>query len=101
MDIPEINERQHNTLKLICTTGAYSQIVPDVERDSLQNFQTYSRGAQDTEELMNLGFIEEITDNCSDVLDRIFLANGRRFRVFALTPLGRVMFNEAENRMVQ
>ena len=101
MEIPEISEQQYNSLKIICIAGAYSQIVPDEERDDPKTFEGYTRGTEDTAQLVKLGFVEEITAQCSDVLDRVFLADGRRFRVYALTPLGRVMFNEADKRIVQ
>ena len=91
--IPQINEEQ--VKDLVAMTGpidAFSQVVPSPDADG-PNYEKFMSKVRDTEQLVILGLIKEITDDCGEKLANIYAMTNRMFRVFQITDIGRAMFS--------
>jgi hypothetical protein len=97
MGIPQLNPEQVNTLTEMSTNGlgAFSQAVPDAKFDSAADYEKEMEMVRDTEQLVILGLIKEITDESTtkDKLVTMFAMSGRLFRVFQITDIGKRMFD--------
>jgi hypothetical protein len=92
--IPEINEAQLHTLREMVTgTQAFSQIVPQADKDSPKDYEAWLKGEAETEHLVQLGLVKEITEACSSQLANVFLQTNRKFKIFEITPVGMKMFS--------
>lgn len=92
MNIPQINEEQIKDLKAMCgAIDAFSQVVPSQDADG-PNYEPFMEKVRDTEQLVILGLIKEITDDCGEKLANIYAMTNRMFRVFQITDIGRAMF---------
>jgi len=101
MSIPELNEAQVHTLyEMIAGTDAFSQIVPDETRDSAKDYAAWMKGVGETDQLVELGLVKEITEQCSSQLANVFLQTNRKFRIFEATPYTRLMFSGTEKRSI-
>jgi hypothetical protein len=99
--IPEVNTAQVQTMvEIVNGTNAFSQIIPDSEKDSKTDFEAWTKGGLETQALVDLGLIEEITDKCSSQLANVFLQTNRKFRIFEVTDTGRRMFSGIERRTI-
>lgn len=95
MGIPQINQEQVNTMTEMATgLGAFSQAVPDAKLDMAADYEAAMNAVRDTEQLLILGLIKEITDEkeTKDRLVTMFSMTGRLFRVFQITDIGKRMF---------
>ena len=100
MSIPQLNAEQVQDLKNMCgPVDAFSQVVP-VETLDGDNYVHFMDKVRDTEQLVILGLIVEITDKCSEKLANIYAMTNRMFRVFEITEVGRKMF-EGPDRTIQ
>jgi hypothetical protein len=89
----QINEAQLQIISnCVNTTGAFTQLVPDKEKDAPHDFANWVRSLQHVSGLITMGFIEEITDKCSEILEKSFEETGRRFRIFEATKIAQQMF---------
>ncbi len=94
MGFPQINEEQVKTLQDMCgAISAFSQVIPDEKIDGT-DYAIFMDKTRDTEQLVILGLVKEITDQCGDKLANIFSMTGRLFRVFEITEVGRAMFSK-------
>jgi hypothetical protein len=101
VEIPALNEAQVHTLyEMVSGTDAFSQIVPDESRDSAKDFETWTHSAGETQQLVDLGLITEITEKCSSQLANVFLQTNRKFRIFETTEATRIMFSGTERRSI-
>ena len=101
MNIPELNKAQVHTLyEMVSGTDAFSQIVPDESRDSAKDYAAWMKGVGETQMLVDLGLVTEITDQCSSQLANVFLQTNRKFRIFEATPPTRLMFSGTEKRSI-
>lgn len=100
MFIPQINEEQVQTLKNMCgPISAFSQVVPDEKLDG-SNYQGFMNGVLDTNQLVILGLVREISDDCKEKLANIYSMTNRLFRVFEITDIGRAMFGAPERKWI-
>lgn len=94
MGIPQINEEQVRDLQNMCgPITAFSQVVPEEKLDG-PNYAVFMDKTRDTEQLVILELVKEITDSCGDKLAEIYSMTNRRFRVFEITDIGRAMFSK-------
>lgn len=101
MEIPSINDAQLHTLKeMVAGTNAFSQIVPDPAKDSAKDLEAWKKGEAETQHLVDLGLIKEVTEQCKDQISRVFLQTNRLFRVFETMDITKEMFKDT-NRTVQ
>lgn len=99
--IPEINAAQLSTLREIVNgTNAFSQIVPDEAKDSPKEYEDWTKGEAETQQLVDLGLITEITDKCNSQLANVFLQTNRKFRIFETTEATKKMFSGIESRTI-
>ena len=91
--IPEINADQVLVLQSMCgTINAISQCVPEESKDG----ELYKEGMdklRDTEQLVILGLLKEVSEENNMKLAEIFSMTGRLFRVFEITDVGKAMFS--------
>jgi hypothetical protein len=93
MSIPQINKEQIQTLMgMVGPIDAFSQVVPSKDADG-DSYEGIMESVRDTEQLVILGLIKEITDDCGDKLANIYAMTNRMFRVFQITDIGRAMFS--------
>ena len=94
MDIPQISEAQLQIITdCVNNTNAFSQMQPDREKDSLEDFSNWTRGVEHTDGLVEMGLLEEITDTCKDQVARVaVMTGGRKFRIFEATKIAQEMF---------
>ena len=96
MTIPEVNTDQVLVLQSMCgTIPAISQCVPDRTKDGA----LYEEGMEklrDTEQLVILGLLKEISNENSMQLAEVFSMTGRLFRVFEITAMGKALFSGEE-----
>lgn len=100
MAIPQINKEQVETLVNMCgPIDAFSQVVPSKDADGT-NYEVFMDKTRDTEQLVILGLIKEITDSCTEKLANIYSMTNRMFRVFEITDVGRKMFEHHPERTI-
>jgi hypothetical protein len=100
MGIPQINESQVQRLVNMCgAINAFSEVVPEEKLDG-PNYEHFMDELRDTEQLVILGLIREITDQCGEKLANIYSMTSRMFRVFEITNVGRAMFSKPDRTWV-
>jgi len=100
MTIPQINEEQVQTLKDMCgSITCFSQVIPNEKEDGT-NYPIFMEKTRDTEQLVILGLIKEITDQCGDKLANIYAMTNRMFRVFEITDVGHAMFGPPDRKYI-
>jgi hypothetical protein len=93
-EIPEITESQLKTMLMICGNpdmSVFSQSAPK-NSDPLALQCVVGQGEKDTNHLVSLQFLKEITDDHKEQIERTNAESGRTWRVFEITALGRAMF---------
>jgi len=101
MAIPQINEAQLTRLKAYASgLGAFSQVVPVEEKDGKENYETYMETVRDTDQLVILGLVKDITEQCSVKVGQLFTMTGRWFRIYEITEVGKALF-QGPDRTVQ
>ena len=100
MAIPQINAEQVAALVEMATgVGAISIVVPDATLDTFDKYNILTAELCDLNQLVILGLLEEITDQCGDKLATMYAMTQRRFRVFEITKTGRMMFDGVERKV--
>lgn len=93
MAIPQLNASQVTTLKDMSNgLGAFSQAVPDQKKDLAADYEAAMEVVRDNEQLVILGLIKDITEQCGDKLATMYAMTDRLFRVYEITDIGRRMF---------
>ena len=100
MSFPQINQDQVDALTGMATgLGAISVAVPDMKKDSYESYNLMTSEICDLNQLVILGLVKEITDQCSDKLATMYAMSQRNFRVFEITDIGRKMFDGVERKI--
>ena len=95
--IPEITESQLNLMNQVCfdpQMSVFSQ-THSKEGDTPEAAIMMDRGKADTEYLVSLGFLKDITVDYQVRIDDISKETGRTWRVYEVTAMGRAMFQAA------
>jgi hypothetical protein len=94
MEIPEINEFQLQSLKEAAESSCpvYQMVRPN-RSDPLDRVERWQKNNDDTDELVKLGLLADVTHEFRKQVEASVKDNGRDFRVFAITDLGRVLFS--------
>ena len=79
--------------------GAVSVPVPDVKKDSYESYNLMTSEICDLNQLVILGLVKEITDQCGDKLATMYAMSSRQFRVFEITDIGRKLFDGVERKI--
>lgn len=101
MEIPEITESQLKTMLMICGNpdmSVFSQSAPK-DSDPLALQCVMGQGVKDTEHLVSLKFLKEITADHAEQIEKTNAESGRTWRVFEITALGRAMFQAYTNSL--
>ena len=100
MAFPQINAEQVAALtEMAIGDGAISVIVPDTKKDSYKTYSLVTAELCDLNQLVIMGLLKEITDECGDKLAEIFSKVHRLFRVFEITEIGKKMFDGVERKI--
>lgn len=97
MLIPEITESQLNLMNQVCfdpNMSVFSQ-TNSKEGDSPEAAIMMDRGKADTEYLISLGFLKDITENHLEKINEVCKETHRTWRVYEVTAMGRAMFQAA------
>ena len=95
MDTPEITATQLSIIReTVNGTGAFSQMEPDRDLDTIEDYANWSRGVENTNALVALGFLIDITSKCQEALAQVTASTGRTFRVYEATKMAMQMFRE-------
>lgn len=101
MAIPQINAEQESALlEMVAGMGAISVVVPDTKQDNYEKYNLLSAELCDLNQLVILGLIKDITEQCGDKLATMFALSNRLFRIFEITHTGRLMF-DGQERSIQ
>lgn len=91
--IPAINERQLNTMHDVFSgMPTFLLVVPDSGFDIPEAFERFTESNREVNQLVELGFLEDITSANKENLAKYTTITGRIFRMFRGTDLGRYMF---------
>jgi hypothetical protein len=102
MGIPTLNKSQVTTLMDLANgMGAFSQAIPDKALDKAEDYESAMETVRDNEQMLILGLIKEITEDCGDKLAVMYSMTNRLFRVFQITDTGQKMFEGSDKRTVQ
>ena len=92
MTISQISEEQERALEEMCgPINVFSQIVPEKDKDGDRD-EEWVKLTNETEQLVILGLLTEITDDHKQRLAEVFIETNRHYRVFEITPVGKAMF---------
>jgi len=95
MEIPELTATQLSIItETVNGTGAYSQMDPDRDLDTIEDYANWMRGVENTNALVSLGFLIDITGKCQEALAQVTASTGRTFRVYEATKMAMQMFRE-------
>jgi hypothetical protein len=98
MGIPELKATQVKTLRDTCAEfGAFSQVVPEEKLDGTE-FNEAMEQLRDTEQMLILGLIKEITEEHAEKVGRLLSITGRQWRIFQMTPMGLAMFSKEDGK---
>jgi hypothetical protein len=101
MGIPQLNKSQVTTLMDLANgMGAFSQAIPDPKLDLAADYEAAMETVRDNEQMLILGLIRDITDQCGDKLAIMYSMTSRLFRVFQITDVGQKMFEGSDKRTV-
>jgi hypothetical protein len=96
MAIPSITAKQVVLLtEKVQGIGAFSQAVPDPKLDAANIYEPAMEELRETEQLVILGLLKEITDEpaCKDKLVTLYAMTSRLFRIFEVTDISRRLFD--------
>lgn len=100
MTIPQIKQSQVDTLvEMSQGLGAMSLPVADTKKDSHEKYNALTEELCDMNQLVILGLLKDITDDCGDKLAMMYAMSNRLFRVFEITDIGRAMFDSVERKV--
>lgn len=70
----------------------FVQIVPDIVKDDENTFKQWTEHTKAVLELVYEGFLNDITEQCSDFVERYKKETGREFRCYEPTAMAVNMF---------
>ena len=94
MTIVELTEFQMKSLRdaASVTPPTYMLVKPNAELDTEEQYINRVKSNTETDQLVELGLIENITAKFSEAIMNCAAKTGRIFRVFILTKAGFIMF---------
>jgi len=99
MAIPTLKASQVKTLEDACQqTGSFAQVEPVESLDGTL-FDAAMEELRDTEQMLILGLIKEITKEQGEKVGKLLCMTGRTYRVFQLTAVGCAMFSTADGKV--
>jgi hypothetical protein len=100
--IPEITEAQLKLMVTVCNANmsVFSQTAPQ-DNDPLDTKVVLGQAEKDTDHLVSLKLLKEITEDHKEQIERTNVESGRTWRVFELTCLGKAMFQAFTSPIVQ
>lgn len=96
MNVPTISTFQLDSL-VDCANSpitTYMLIRPNAS-DTEEDQQCWVKNNRETDELVEMGLLVDVSKMCQEQIDAHFRTSGRVFRVFRITPTGKAMFNAA------
>jgi hypothetical protein len=102
MNIPEITPFQLRSLEDVANTACpfYMMILPS-DSDATEQQKRLDKNNRETDELVALGMLENISLQFGKQIAQSILESGRNFRVFRITDLGRLLFQASCSQSVQ
>jgi hypothetical protein len=93
--IPQLTEFQVRSLEDVAraTIPTYLLIVPNTLLDTQDRFDLYRQSNAETDDLIELGLLTDVSANHADAIKSHLNKGGREFRVLQITPTGKAMFN--------
>jgi hypothetical protein len=94
MAIPQINQYQVDAMTAMATgVGGSALPVPDSKADSYVKYSAMQEELCDLNQLVILGLLKDITQDCGDKLAAMYAMSQRHFRIFEITNVGRKLFD--------
>lgn len=102
MSIPQINQKQVDTLVNAATTwgGSFSQAIPEEAKDGKEDYEAAMEEYRDTEQLVILGLVKDTSDKYIEKLAALYSMTDHKWRVFEITSTGKLMF-DSKDRTIQ
>jgi hypothetical protein len=98
MSLPTLSTFQLDSL-VDCANSpitTYMLIRPNAS-DTEEQQREWVANNRDTDELVEMGLLTDVSKMCQAQIDAHFRTSGRVFRVFRITPQGKAMFNAASS----
>jgi hypothetical protein len=95
MKLMQLTEFQHVSL-LECANGMcdnYMLVRPNAA-DTAEQIKLWSKNNKETDALVQMGLLANVSEEFCDQIDAHFRASGRVFRMFRITTQGKAMFSE-------
>jgi len=79
----ELSETQFKFLKSLCDSQTYIMIIPSpIESDEDELKANHAKGMEEILSLVEMGFIEKITDKFDEIKEELVEAGGRPFEAY-------------------
>lgn len=97
MHCSELTQFQTTSLLDAANTGrsTYLMVIPDPVLDPADMYELWTDNNAETDALVALGYLEEITDEAREFVRHHEKFTGRKFRAFKITTIGKAMFDES------
>lgn len=94
MEIKQLTQFQFTSLAEISATQThtYMLVKPNKALDKPEDFERFVKNNVETDELVGLGLLDDVSPSYSDALTECAQTTGRIYRVFRLTNAGAAMF---------
>ncbi len=97
MAFPQLNAEQVGALtEMAVNTPAISVPVPDMKKDTYEQYNLMTAELCDLNQLVILGLLKDITGEQGEKLATMYAMSQRNFRIFEITNIGRLMFDGVE-----
>jgi hypothetical protein len=96
MEFTELTQFQMESLTEVAGNipPIYMLVKPNNALDNEEAFNRYTKNNAETDLLVALGLLDNVSAAYSDAIEECARTTGRIFRVFRLTPAGLVMFSD-------
>jgi hypothetical protein len=93
----QLTEFQYNSLRDAANgeLNTYMLVKPNAALDPVEQFELWTRNNQETEQLCQMGLLEDVSTSFAQNIQAHAHMTGRLFRVFKITEIGKAMFDEA------
>lgn len=97
----ELSEFQYKTLNDAAngTSKAFVVLSPS-PKDSEEKQKNRLRDIAEAQQLVDFGFVSDVSNNFNESIQMSKLNNDREFKVYAITELGIKMFLDCDKRLV-
>lgn len=95
MKIEQLTKFQHQSLLdcIHCPCGAYLLLRPNAG-DTPENIELWCRNNRETDALVQMGLLDNVSEESVAELELHYRLSGRIFRKFRITAQGKAMFND-------